>query len=160
MEFPNSPTRSRPVHPEGVAVGDRSTVYFVTVCTENRVRVLDNDDVHGLIRSGWKNAEDFLVGRYVIMPDHVHFFCTPGISSRTISLKRWISFWKSWTANRWIPGKGKLWQSNFWDRQLRAGDSYSAKWQYVRDNPVRAGLVAESNVWPYQGEMNEFSWSD
>jgi len=29
----------------------------------------------------------------------------------------------------------------------------SEKWNYVRDNPVRAGLVENAEAWPYQGEV-------
>jgi hypothetical protein len=32
-------------------------------------------------------------------------------------------------------------------------ESYSLKWDYVRMNPVRAGLVAKSEDWLYQGEV-------
>jgi hypothetical protein len=32
-------------------------------------------------------------------------------------------------------------------------DSYSRKWHYVRDNPVRAGLVIEWSDWPFIGEV-------
>jgi hypothetical protein len=33
------------------------------------------------------------------------------------------------------------------------------KWSYVRENPVRAGLVARAEDWPYQGELNVLDWS-
>jgi len=46
----------------------------------------------------------------------------------------------------------------FLDTQLRRGESYDAKWDYVVANPVRAGLVSKSEDWPYQGEMNVLTW--
>ena len=36
---------------------------------------------------------------------------------------------------------------------LRSDESYSQKWNYVRENPVRAGLVKSAADWPYQGEI-------
>jgi putative transposase len=36
---------------------------------------------------------------------------------------------------------------------LRNDESYSQKWEYVRENPVRAGLVVRADEWPYQGEL-------
>jgi putative transposase len=30
---------------------------------------------------------------------------------------------------------------------------YDKKWEYVRQNPVRAGLVAEPDDWPHRGEL-------
>lgn len=51
-----------------------------------------------------------------------------------------------------------IWERHFWDRQLRRGESYSEKWQYVVTNPVRAGLVQRVADWPYQGELNVLPW--
>jgi hypothetical protein len=39
------------------------------------------------------------------------------------------------------------------DHVLRNDESYSQKWEYVRKNPVRAGLVQRTDDWPYQGEF-------
>jgi len=53
-----------------------------------------------------------------------------------------------------------LWQKNFWDTQLRQGNSYAAKWDYVRNNPVRHNLVTRVEDWLYQGELNVLRWHD
>ena len=42
--------------------------------------------------------------------------------------------------------------------RLRRDESYSEKWDYVRMNPVRAGLIADPDRWPYQGILNELPW--
>jgi hypothetical protein len=49
-------------------------------------------------------------------------------------------------------------QSHHWDTRLRRGENYSEKWEYVRQNPVRAGLVADADQWPYQGELSILPW--
>ena len=46
-----------------------------------------------------------------------------------------------------------IWQRGFFDHLLRSVDSYGQKWNYVRENPVRAGLVAKPEDWPYAGEI-------
>ena len=46
-----------------------------------------------------------------------------------------------------------LWQEEFFDYLLRSGESYSQKWDYVKENPARAGLVERSDEWPWQGEI-------
>ena len=53
-----------------------------------------------------------------------------------------------------------LFQRECWDTQLRKGDSYAVKWEYVRNNPVCRGLVDNVDAWPYQGEMNVLEWHD
>jgi putative transposase len=46
-----------------------------------------------------------------------------------------------------------IWQPGFFDHLLRTDESYGQKWEYVRMNPVRTGLVSTPEEWPYQGEI-------
>jgi putative transposase len=48
-----------------------------------------------------------------------------------------------------------LWQPEFFDHVLRSSDSYEEKWDYVRNNPIRAGLTESANEWKYQGEVTQ-----
>lgn len=55
-----------------------------------------------------------------------------------------------------LTAKGPIaphWQKGFFDHVLRCSESYSQKWQYMLENPVRAGLVSEWSQWPWQGEV-------
>jgi hypothetical protein len=51
-------------------------------------------------------------------------------------------------------GTAPLWQPEFFDHLLRSGESMAEKWMYVRENPVRAGLVAQAEIWPYAGSVD------
>jgi len=67
------PDRKRPTH--GILHFDnKPTILFDTVCTKDRKQALDNQQVHQLLREVWSESTAWLVGRYVIMPDHIHFF--------------------------------------------------------------------------------------
>ena len=64
--------------------------------------------------------------------------------------------WKQWTSKRIarvLDVSGTVWQEEFFDHVLRSSESYGQKWDYVRQNPVRAGLVASADEWPWQGEV-------
>jgi hypothetical protein len=54
-----------------------------------------------------------------------------------------------------LPGQkfSSFWQPGFNDHLLRNDESYTQKWEYVFQNPVRAGLVARAEDWPYAGEI-------
>jgi REP element-mobilizing transposase RayT len=129
--------------------------YFVTFNTHERLRLLARQEIHEAFRSFSFRAEehDVAVGRYVIMPDHVHLFVA--MPPTGITLSEWIH------ALRTVLGKQLLrlgfqkphWQEGSFDHVLRSADSYSQKWEYVRMNPVRAGLVEHPEEWPYQGEI-------
>src|SRR5438552_13774855 len=43
------------------------------------------------------------IGRYVIMPDHVHFFCRPEHEAKTLS--RFVGAWKTWTSRKIQKGR-------------------------------------------------------
>jgi putative transposase len=45
------------------------------------------------------------------------------------------------------------WQKGFFDHVMRSEESYSEKWLYVAENPVRKKLSARPEDWPYQGEI-------
>ena len=113
-----------------------------------------------LILDAWRQATFWNVGRYVIMPDHLHLFCAPASISMH-PLKAWLGFWKNQITRRW-PRRDEvpIWQRDFWDRQLRREESYAEKWDYVVNNPVRHGLVKRVEDWPYQGELNVLEWHD
>lgn len=71
-------------------------------------------------------------------------------------MTKWIAFWKSIASKAWPERKDlPLWQQQYWDTKIREGRA-SEKWDYVVQNPVRAGLVAVAEDWPYQGEMDAF----
>jgi len=95
------------------------------------------------------------MGRYVIMPDHVHFFCSAELDGKT--LPTFMQAWKQWSSKRLareLGFSGPIWQEEFFDHVLRSSESYSQKWVYVKENPVRAGLVAGAEDWPWQGEID------
>ena len=74
-------------------------------------------------------------------------------------LKQWIKYWKALASLSWPrPKDHPVWQRDTLDTQLRRHESYDSKWEYVINNPVRAGLVTEANDWPFQGELNILAW--
>jgi REP-associated tyrosine transposase len=150
-------TARYPRRPPRIQVfADLKPFFFVTFNSYKRQRILANPEVHSQFRVFCERAElehQVAVGRYVIMPDHIHFFvCFPPYGK---TLKKWIE------ALRTVIGKHLLrlgiqkphWQEGFFDHLLRSHESYAQKWEYVRMNPVRAGLCKRAEDWPYQGEI-------
>jgi putative transposase len=122
--------------------------YFVTLCTLYRRALLANDRVHQNFRRYCLNAYEhgIVVGRYVIMPNHIHLFVCGGSE---FQLGVWVRGLK-----RAIQLDRNAWQPGFFDHILRSDESSSQKWEYVKENPVRAGLATRSDDWPFQGEIS------
>ena len=53
------------------------TIVLVTVCTQGRKRWLAQADIHQALLKTWTQAAAWMIGRYVLMPDHLHFLCAP-----------------------------------------------------------------------------------
>lgn len=154
------PQRKHPAHFTTHESGNRSTIVFLTVCVHRRRPLLADEVAHRLLLAAWSKADRWRIGRYVVMPDHVHLFCSPAIWPPA-PLADWIGYWKSCATRAWPAVEQKpIWQKDHWDTQLRRHDSYAAKWEYVRNNPVRHGLVARADDWPFAGELHELRWHD
>jgi putative transposase len=135
-------------------------VYFITVCTHDRKPILATPQASDILRTEWSTASTrhgWRIGRYVIMPDHVHFFCAEQPDGAKRNLSSFIGMWKQWAAKSLIKLNSAslpVWQKQFFDHVLRHDESYAEKWQYVRHNPVRAGLAAAWQDWPYRGYVD------
>jgi REP element-mobilizing transposase RayT len=130
-------------------------VWFVTFCTHQRRRWLASDQVHTAFRQFTERAaQEFnvAVGRYIIMPEHVHLFVC---GDPQFILASWIGALKQTLARAANQSKsgGQIWQEGFFDHVLRSEESMSQKWDYIRENALRAGLVDSAEDWPYQGEI-------
>ena len=141
-------------------VYQHSPIYFVTACTANRQNLLTTEEIHTAFRNFAGSGPTYgaWVGAYVLMPDHFHLFVA--IDDQRIRLPAWMKSLKGRVSSElrtagYIP---PYWQKGFFDHVLRSGESYSAKWAYVRENPVRAKLVSRWEDWPYLGEIHDLEY--
>ena len=146
--------RKRPA--KGVFIPpDQPTIVFVTVCTHQRRPWMASRAVQTSLESAWSEAQAWLVGDFLLMPDHVHFFCAPRDLSFT--LESWMRYWKSQFRRRHLDTDWE-WQVGCWDTRMRTSEQYHEKWIYVQENPVRKGLVKTPGDWPFQGRLNALRW--
>jgi REP element-mobilizing transposase RayT len=142
-------------HPPRIPVWlrwEQSVIYFVTICTADRKPVLANAEVFRAFRIAISKLQHWHVLAAIIMPDHLHVIVAAAIDrgarlgNFSAALKRWIreELQSSWQ-----------WQAGCFDRLLRSSESLHDKWLYIRENPVRAGLVQKWEDWPYRYEFNE-----
>ncbi len=138
----------------------QTPIFFLTLCVHGRQCVLATHPIHGLFRSFCMTSPQLArvwVGRYVLMPDHIHIFIA---TENLRNLSRWVGSLKKYFAAHWrrAGSEGPFWQKGFFDHLLRSEESYQEKWEYVRRNPVRAGLVTHPDEWPFCGEIERLRW--
>ena len=126
-------------------------LFFVTFNTHHRKKLPASAKVHAQFVSFAElaQARGIAVGRYIIMPDHIHLFVSGG---QDFLLTQWVRLLKR-SLSKVISSSQPHWQKGFFDRLIRHGESYSEKWEYVRQNAVRAGFVSRYEDWAWQGEF-------
>ena len=131
-------------------------IVLVTVCLWERRPLLANPVAMQALHAAWQQAAGWRVGSFVVMPDHVHLFCSP-VQIPGVTVQAWVGYWKR-LAGHASSMCSRVFQKECWDTQMRTAEHYGRKLDYVRQNPVRKGLVSLWTDWPYQGTLNTFDW--
>ncbi len=92
---------------------------------------------------------DWELLQHVVMPNHIHLFLETG----TNTLKQVMEDFKRWTGHqsmKLIDAKPKrFWQREWFDHWSRSDEGDDRIIAYIRNNPVKAGLVKHYTDWPY-----------
>jgi putative transposase len=137
-------------HPPRIPVWIRSeqpVIYFITLCVAGRKKVIANKEALTALTIVAQKNENWKMLAAVLMPDHLHAIVTP-TNDRAANLSSYIGGLKRWI-RRELGAKWR-WQPGCFDRLLRNDESAYDKWLYMKENPVRAGLVKHSEDWPYR----------
>lgn len=122
-------------------------VYFVTLCLRDRRPLLANASIFAEIEASLKELRRWHVWAAVVMPDHLHAIVAPK-ETRELSVGDFSTGFKR-TLRKRLGSQSWDWQRGCFDRLLRSEESAWEKWQYLRENPVRHGLVGSWHEWPY-----------
>jgi putative transposase len=140
----------------------RQPIVFLTVVTHERRPLLACAEARDILREIWARSpalDGWTVGRYVLMPDHVHLFARAALDAKPLA--GWAQSWKSLSSRRLaaeLKFAPPLWQKDYFDRFLRSADNYREKWDYLVANPVRKGLVRTPEEWRWQGVIEDLMY--
>jgi len=163
----NAPQRKFLPHDVPLSIRADDTVFFLTICAEPRG---ENQLCHGELAPRLFAAVAFYngCGKWwthfaLLMSDHLHMLVSfpdvvgrartavsekppyRGKVGRSPTMAGAVADWKRYTAGEF----GVRWQRDFFDRRLRGEEGFRDKEEYIRQNPVRAGLVTDASEWPY-----------
>jgi hypothetical protein len=96
-----------------------------------------------------RHGRTWNVLEYVLMPSHLHLF----FEVLDGGLKRGLEDFKRWTGHRGMEllrnAVERFWQDEWFDHWSRSDEQDERIREYIRQNPVKAGLVKEYGNWPY-----------
>ena len=132
----------------------RNGAYFVTVCTQNRNKILSSivGDGFPVPKPYGMIAEKLIaqisvkypavsVDTYVIMPDHIHLLlridCGTGNPSPALGT---VIGWYKYQVTKQINLSGntegeRVFQRSYYDHVIRNQQDYEEIWQYIESNP-------------------------
>ncbi|MFO7898540.1 MAG: transposase [Planctomycetota bacterium] len=105
-----------------------------------RLLVLDQ------IRAGHGTFYVLVAG--VVMPDHIHIILRPRKGTTLQRIMKGIKGVSARRINQRRNRRGALWLDESWDRIIRDHQELVEKINYVLNNPVKAGLVADRREYP------------
>lgn len=94
--------------------------------------------------TGWR------IPSYVIMPTHIH--CLMNGEKADRSLSKVLHLLKGYTgkkANEFLKREGAFWSPESFDHWCRSSGKEESAKRYIRNNPVKAGLVKSTDEWPW-----------
>jgi REP element-mobilizing transposase RayT len=120
---------------------------FVTFCKGNRTPFTPEARDAILQHCLHDHNKRYDLHAAVVMPDHVHLLLTPLRDEKgwPYALPLVLKLLKGASArsvNKLEDSSGPLWQEESFDHVLRSQESFKEKLEYLRQNPVRRGLVS------------------
>ncbi|MBW4507317.1 MAG: transposase [Scytonematopsis contorta HA4267-MV1] len=130
--------------------------YIITFNTWEKLEL--NPEARQLVLNSclFFNNKRYKIYALVIMPDHVHILIQPWLKSKTKneywSLSSIMHSIKSYSSNN-IPSVmkhiGTVWQDERHDHIIRNEQEFYIYWEYIRQNPVKAGLSNNPEEYPF-----------
>jgi putative transposase len=120
--------------------------FFITLCCQKRrINQLCLPDVSKILLADWAfyhESQRWVLHLLLLMPDHLHLIAG---FPKVESMSNVVRDWKRLTRRR----AGIEWQRNYFDHRVRPDEGLQQKSEYIRENPVRAGLVKKAADWPH-----------
>jgi len=86
---------------------------------------------------------------FVVMPDHLHLLLTVYDEMTIEKAMQLIKGRFSHRLSHEFGYKGEVWQRGFTEEQVMNRESFRAHREYIAQNPVKVGLVASADEFPF-----------
>jgi len=91
----------------------------------------------------------YLIYAYVVMPDHLHIIMKPLSGNRLAKIMQGIKGSSAYAMNKQLERAGRFWQAENFDHLICDDSNLREKWEYIKENPVKAKLVSKAEDYPF-----------
>ncbi|MFT4175998.1 MAG: hypothetical protein QM627_05025 [Luteolibacter sp.] len=131
--------------------------FFITInCRQRGIPLLTQNDISQKLLtsiSRYHQSGEWFPEIVLLMPDHLHGLFTFTWSEKH-GMSAMVKKWKRFTAR----ACGIEWQRDYFDHRIRSKKDHIQKWEYIRENPVRAKLATSYSDWPHVWFPDRIGW--
>jgi putative transposase len=141
---------ARNASPEAVLSSTR--VFFATTKTSVARHILQSERNAALLIDVLRSnvvAGEFELHDFVLMPDHVHLLMTLPKDTTIEKAMQLIKGGFSYRLKRDYGFQGEVWQRGFSELRINDLEGWLQCSEYIRQNPVKAGLADSPEQYPY-----------
>lgn len=128
--------------------------YHVTSRVNNREMLLEPEQAKQLFENVLYRAKkkySFSIEHFTIMNNHIHLIVLPHENESLSRIMQWVLSVFALNYNRKTGRSGHFWGERFFSVILNSLQQYIHAYQYISDNPVKAGLSNSAVAWRYGG---------
>lgn len=141
--------------PDGLIRKQRcGDLHFITFSCYHRHALLASPRARNLFETALEKTRQryqFLIGGYVVMPEHVHLLLSEPerrtLCSAIQSIKQSVS-------RKFVTHEGRFWQERYYDFNVYTKRKWIEKLRYTHRNPVERGLVEKPEDWPWSSFLH------
>lgn len=134
------------------------STYFITYCVKKCMgKALSNPEAAQIVEEAlffW-HKERYQLEAYVIMPDHIHLILRPYPGFRLEKITQGVKGYTAKILNKMLNRTGAFWQDESWDHIIRDRDYLGEYWDYIGNNPVKAGLALKPEDYAFSSFSKE-----
>jgi putative transposase len=126
--------------------------YFFTTKTSAGRNLLQNAQWAGLLERilfEYRDAGEYLVHQYVIMPNHFHLLATTARAERPAKIMQLVKGRFSYELKKQYGVQRSPWQEGFASRRIRTFSQFRAAARYIELNPVKDHLCDSPQEYPF-----------
>jgi len=128
------------------------STYFITVCVDSSLGKPFFDPLLAKTLITYLHRDDkqkYLLYAYVIMPDHLHIIIKPLAEFSLPEIMQRLKGGSAYSINKLLNRTGKFWQKESFDHLIRDGLGLREKWDYIKENPVKANIIEHAEDYPF-----------
>ena len=132
----------------------QGATYHIVAKSNRGEFIFNSNEIKEMFLSILKSAKkrfSFKLLHFCIMSNHIHLLLEPTNGTNLSKLMQWVLSVFAIRFNKIFGQKGHVWYDRFKSTIIRSFLHFTQTYQYISNNPVKAGLCNDSRDYAYGG---------